>query len=108
MTVHCPVTLPDLERRLSRKIEAHKGIQLTPEELDLLVLSGAYDVFRQAVAEYQRTQCLQRSARSRSISGEPSDSTAGPIEKTSKSFGTIANEDANEALALAQALTGKA
>jgi hypothetical protein len=100
------ITLPALERRLSRKIETRKGIQLTAEELDLLVETGAYDTFRQAVAKFQREQCRQRSARSRSISGETSGSTRGRGE-TSKSSGTIPPESASEALARARLMSGR-
>ena len=61
-------SLTDLDRRLSRKLEARKGIQLTPDELDLLVTTGAYQAFRDAVATHQRDLCLQRSEASRSTS----------------------------------------
>lgn len=101
-------TLPDLDRRLSRKIEQGKAIQLTPEDLDLLVTTGAIDTFRRAVAEYQRNQCRERSARSRSISGGNSNSTRERVGRTSKSSGMIPPQGANEALARAQAMLGKA
>lgn len=44
--------LPDLVRRLSRKIDAGKGIQLTPEDIDQLVASGAFDILQEA-AEHE-------------------------------------------------------
>lgn len=99
-------TLPDLERRLSRRIESRRSIQLSPDDLDLLVATGAYDAFRKAVAEYQRKQCLERSARSRSISGGNTSSTRAKAG-TSKSSGTIQSADANEALQQVRAMLGK-
>jgi hypothetical protein len=101
------LTLPALERRLSRKIETRKGIQLTPDELDLLVETGAYDTFRQAVAKFQREQCRQRSARSRSIKGGNSGSIAGKGGRPSKSSGTTPPESASEALARARLMSGR-
>jgi len=100
-------TYPDLDRRLSRKIETHKGIQLTSEELDLFVESGAYDTFRKAVAEYQRNQCRNRSARSRSISGGITPSTDAPTGPTLRLSGTTASDDANAALARARQISGR-
>lgn len=101
-------SIADLQRRMSRKIEAGKTIQLSPDDLDLLVASGAYAAILRATEEYQRDQCLQRSARSRSTSGDNTPSIAAPIGKTSKSSGTTANDDAKEALALAQVMLPKA
>src|SRR3546814_1140449 len=49
-------TLPDLDRRLSRRIETGKGIQLSPDDLDLLVSTGAYEIFRKDVVDPQREQ----------------------------------------------------
>lgn len=106
MTIHAPVTPPDLERRMSRKIETHKGIQLSPQELDLFVVSGAYDAYRGYVAEYQRNQCLQRSARSRSIVGGSLPSIP-ETDETSKSSGTIPSESANEAHQRVQTILNK-
>lgn len=99
-------SLPDLGRRLSRKIEAGKGIQLTPDDLDLLVSIGAYDVICKAIAEFQRKQCQHRSARSRSTSGGDMPST---LEKagTTKSSGMTKNESVSEALALARQISGR-
>ncbi|MEN2747305.1 hypothetical protein [Sphingomonas sp. T9W2] len=98
-------TLPDLDRRLSRKIESGKGMQLSAADLDLFVSTGAYATFRLAVEECQRDQCRQRSARNRSTSGANTSLSAGLIEPTSKSAGTMSSESASEALARAQAAT---
>jgi len=88
----------DLDRRLSRKIETGKAIQLKPADLDLLVESGALDTFRQFVSEYQKRQCLERSAQNRSIPVAGSPFTEGKVG-TSRSSGTIASESVNEAQA---------
>jgi hypothetical protein len=52
--------LPNLGRRMSRKIETRRGLQLSPADLDLFVLSGAYEAFSNAVAAYQKAQCDER------------------------------------------------
>jgi hypothetical protein len=96
-------SLADLDRRLSRKLESGKAIQLTPADLDLLVLTGAYGKFREAVVEEQQEQCRLRSVRSRSINGGISGSTPALAEVT-KSSGTMQSESASEALARAQAM----
>jgi hypothetical protein len=96
-------SLPDLDRRLSRKIETGKGIQLSPEDLDLFVSTGAYDTFRQAVAELQRKQCQQRNARSHSTSAASLPSTRGQ-DATSRSSGMTTNDSVNEAQARLHAI----
>ncbi|GLV28142.1 hypothetical protein TomTYG75_06660 [Sphingobium sp. TomTYG75] len=100
--------LPDLDRRLSRRIDQHKGIQLSPDDLDLLVSSGAYDTLKKAAAEYQRNQCRARHARSRSINGANMPSIDGRGAPTLKSSGTTPSESASEALARARQMSGKA
>ena len=50
-------SLSDLDRRLSRRIDTGRGIQLTSDDLDLLVTTGAIQTFREAVAQYQREIC---------------------------------------------------
>lgn len=42
--MNAPVSPPDFERRLSRRIEQHKGIMLQPAELQILRDSGALAV----------------------------------------------------------------
>lgn len=45
-------TPADLDRRLSRRLEQGKGIQLSPADLDLLVTSGAREIIaREAASE---------------------------------------------------------
>ena len=100
-------SLPDLDRRLSRKIETGKAINLTAEDLDLLVSTGAIDTFRAAVQKFQREQCRARSARNRSISGVDTPSIAGPTGITSKSSGMTNSESVSEARARALRLSGK-
>ena len=77
----------DLDRRLSRRIETGKGVRLEPEELDLLVRSGAIDVFRNYASEYQRGLCRDRDLRNRSISGDATNSTSDQIAPTTTSSG---------------------
>jgi hypothetical protein len=98
---------PDLDRRISRKLEGRKAIQLSPTDLDLLVESGAIDVFRQFVADYQRTQCRLRSARDRSINGGNTLSIVERGGPTSKSSGMTQSESASEALAQARQMCGR-
>lgn len=100
-------SLADLDRRLSRKIESGKAIQLTPADLDLLIESGAIDTFRQFVSQYQRAQCQNRNALSRSIGAENSLSTHAANE-TSKSSGTTPSSDVSEAQARVRAILNKA
>ncbi|MES2339567.1 MAG: hypothetical protein V4537_15860 [Pseudomonadota bacterium] len=99
-------TLPDLDRRLSRKIEAGKTIQLSPADLDLLVTTGAIATFRNAVAKHQRDECQKRSAGNRSTSAETSVSSHGTTDPISKSSGMMPPPDVSEALQRAQAITG--
>jgi len=105
--------LPDLVRRISSKIDRERAMQLSADDLALFGSTRAYAMLCEEAAQAQRDQCLQRSARSRSTKGENSSSSPGspepeqPEAKPSRSFGTIANDDANEALARAQAIAGK-
>jgi hypothetical protein len=100
------MTLADLDRRMSRKLEAGKGIQLTAAELDLLVATGAYAKFREAVTESQRDQCRARSARSRSISAASSGSTRAQGDP-SKSSGMTKSKSASEAHQRLRAILNK-
>ncbi|USU13220.1 hypothetical protein NF701_05115 [Sphingomonadaceae bacterium OTU29THOMA1] len=100
-------TLFDLDRRLTRKIETEKALQISPTELEWFVASGAIDTFRAFVAEQQRKICAERSAKRQSINAANSGSTTERTERTSKSSGTIPQFDANEALRQAQTITGK-
>ena len=55
--------LPRLTRKLARAIEVGRGISLSSEDLDLLVISGAYEVLQKAVAEVLREQAEARIAK---------------------------------------------
>ena len=90
-------SLPDLTRRMSRKIEAGRGMNLSGDDLDLLVASGAYAVLIQASIRAQEDQCRKRDARNRSISGETSAFTGEKTEQTLKSSGTMNRRDVSEA-----------
>src|SRR5690349_17740206 len=92
--------LPDLERRLDRKLDIQRGLHLSYDDLALLVATGAYAAFKKAANEYRERQCREHVARSHSISGG---NTGSIREKggTSKSSDTTPSEDANESLARA-------
>lgn len=51
---------PDLVRRLSRRIDQRRSIQLSPEDLDLLVLSGAYEALVMFTSNFMRDQARER------------------------------------------------
>jgi hypothetical protein len=55
--------LPRLTRKLARAIDVGRGISLSSEDLDLLVISGAYEVLQKAVAEVLRQQAEARIAK---------------------------------------------
>src|SRR3954469_1763974 len=90
-------TLPDLMRRIDRKLDIQRGMTLTYDDLALLVASGAYAKLQEANRDYLERQCREHVARSQSINGGNSGSTRekGAI---SKSSGTTPGESANEAL----------
>lgn len=100
-------SLADLDRRLSKKIEQRKAIQLTPRDLDFFIESGALDRFRQFVSDQQRAECQERNAQNRSISAANSPSTLDRAE-TTKSFGTTPNQSVSEAQARVRAMLNKA
>ena len=102
MTAHPP----DLQRKFDKKLDQRKTIQLSPEEMDLIVECGAYDKIVKAAQDFRKAQCRERSARSRSISGElsPSIPERGGTRRLS---GTTKEPNASEALAQVQAILGK-
>lgn len=55
-----PSSLSDLFQRLSVRIEQGKGIQLSPDDLDILVATGAYAKLLDAFGEEQRKTAEQR------------------------------------------------
>lgn len=98
---------PDIFRlfeKLSRKVEAGRGIHLSPDDLDILAQFGVLKMLASLAAEYQVRKCQERNAKRRSISEAPSASIDVPTARTSKSSGTTPTDGANEALALAQAI----
>ena len=94
--------LPDLMRRLDRKLDIQRGMTLTYDDLALFVASGAYAALQNATRDYLERQCREHVARSHSISGEASRSTRD-LAATTRSSGMTANDDGSEALARAQA-----
>jgi hypothetical protein len=93
--------LPDLMRRMRRKLDIQRGLSLSYDDLAMLVATGAFAALERAERESLERQCRKHIARSHSISGG---NTGSIREKagTSKSSDTTPSEDANEALARAQ------
>ena len=94
--------LPDLMRRIDRKLDIQRGMTLTYDDLALLVTSGAYATLQNANLRYLERQCQEHVARNRSTS-EASLPSTRVQDATSKSCGMIPQESASEALARAQA-----
>ncbi|OWQ98359.1 hypothetical protein CDQ91_07650 [Sphingopyxis witflariensis] len=104
MTVHAS----ELMRKLSKKIDQRRSIQLSADDLDYFVASGAWDALCKSVLEYQRNQCQERSAQNRSTSAEITNSIDDQTARTLRSSGTTTRPDANVVLADVQAMFGKA
>lgn len=100
-------TPTDFQRRMSKKIDEGREIQIKREELDIFVVSGAWKAVCDFAEQFQRDQCLARNARNRSIPGGNLSSINDPVEKTSKSDGTNQALDANEAAQRAEEIFGK-
>lgn len=58
---------PQLLRKLSRHIDQRRGIRLTADDLDLLVITGAIEALASAAMEEQRQACEERVADKRAI-----------------------------------------
>jgi len=52
----------DLQRKLEKKIDQRKTIQLSPDELDLMVECGAYDQLVRAALEFRKAEVRMRRA----------------------------------------------
>jgi hypothetical protein len=79
--------LPNLGRRLSRKIETRKGVQLSPADLDLLVLSGAYETLCAAIGAYQKAQSAQRVSQAKTTAQA---SASNPLEHNAAAAAALA------------------
>ena len=100
--------LPSLVRRLDRAQESGRGLNLTAEDIDALVATGAYRTLADAAIRQKEDQCRARHARTLSISGEPSSFTPPEMgAATLKSSGTMKPDSGNEALPRALAASGK-
>ena len=95
--------LNELMRRIDRKLDIRRGMTLTYDDLALLVTSGAYATLQNASPKFLEVRCREHVAQSRYISEAPSPSIRVQ-DGTTRSFGTIGGESANEALARAQAI----
>ena len=94
--------LPDLMRRIDRKLDIKRGMTFTYDDLALLVTSGAYATLQHANLQDLELQCQEHVARSLNINEANLHSTRG-TEGITRSSGTTGQEDASEALARAQA-----
>jgi len=94
--------LPDLMRRIDRKLDIQRGMTLTYDDLALLMMSGAYATLQNANLQYLERQCQEHVARNRFINVASLPSTR-VLDATTKLSGTIPPESASEALARAQA-----
>jgi hypothetical protein len=96
--------LPDLMRRIDRKLDIQRGMTLTYDDLALLVTSGAYATLQNANLKFLERQCQEHVERNHYISEGSLLSTRvrGDITRSS---GRIPQEDASEALARAQAIS---
>jgi hypothetical protein len=54
--------LPELMRRIDRKLDIQRGLSLTYDDLALLVACGAYARLQDAAREYRERQCLEHTA----------------------------------------------
>ncbi|MBB4857211.1 hypothetical protein HNO88_000518 [Novosphingobium chloroacetimidivorans] len=52
--------LLDLQRKFEKKIDERKTIQLSPEEMDLIVECGAYDEIVRAALEFRKAEVRTR------------------------------------------------
>lgn len=95
-------SLPKIAGKWFRKTDIHKGIQLNPEEMDILNSIGVGQLIAEKLAEHQRALCLKRNAESQSINGGLSVSIDGQTVKTSKSPGMTQRPGGSEALARVQ------
>lgn len=107
MTVLPPNTpasrgLPELLRRIDRKLDIQRGMTLTYDDLALLVTSGAYATLQNANLKFLERRCQEHVEQNRSISEASLPSTRAQ-DATIRSSGTIPQENASEALARAQA-----
>jgi hypothetical protein len=96
--------LSTLQNRMSKKVQNARGMQLTAEELDLIVTCGAYQAICNAAIRQQEEQCRLRSAKSRSINGGNSGSIKTAAAAISKSSGMMTSGNESDELARARAM----
>lgn len=109
------MTALDLDRRISRALEAGRGIKLSDEDLDIIAACGGVDAIRAKAAEElrERAKCRDVQRRRASISevGSGSIGTDGPMEAsappTSPSSGMTPEEAGREALQRVQEMLPK-
>src|SRR3546814_4369152 len=84
-----------------------RGMNFTLADLQALVAAGGYRTLCEASIRQKEDQCRARNAPSPFMSGVGSSSTNGPTGPISKSSGMTRPENASEALARAQAASGR-
>lgn len=62
--------LVNLARKLARKIDIGRGAHLSAAEIDLLVVTGAYEVLQRAAADYLR-EAAQGRVSKRTVQAPP-------------------------------------
>jgi hypothetical protein len=72
--------LPDLMRRMRRKLDIQRGLSLSYGDLAMLVATGAFAALERAERESLERQFREQIAGSHSFSGVNTGSTGGPAE----------------------------
>jgi len=103
----CGAEILSLYRKLSKKLETGRGIQLSQHDLNILAEVGILERLAGLATDYQVRKCQERNARNRSISVASTAFVGEMTGQTSKSSGTMSKALANEVLAQAQAMLGK-
>ena len=82
--------LPDLARRISNKIDRGRGMQISADELDLLVAIGANDLIQAKAAEYQRLRrevaAAERAERGRAAAAGQPETPAEALERARRAI----------------------
>src|SRR3546814_20692762 len=73
--------LLSLDRHLSRALETGRGIRLSPEEVDLVCATGAYDAIHRAAEPELRNQAKCRNAQRRRQSNTVADTRSTGHER---------------------------
>ena len=83
------VSIATLDRRISRAVEAGKGMRLEAGDIDLLVTHGILPVIHAASAVYLKEQARCRDMRRRSTGAENTGSTGTESETEPSGLRTL-------------------